>query len=105
MRRRAPAACVAAPRAAVIKSFDFTFGFCIPNSTNSWEAIYEVPEMSDELRRDMIAYPFETQSDSFYFVKVRALLCTKYGVHWVRVVAQPDHPQHVLVISCLCGAG
>jgi hypothetical protein len=28
-------------RDILIKSFDFNFGFCIPNSTNTWEAIYE----------------------------------------------------------------
>ncbi len=31
----------------LVKSYDFTFGFCIPNSTNSWEAIYDVPAYSD----------------------------------------------------------
>ena len=52
----------------LIKSFDFTFGFVIPNSVNSWEAIYDVPELPPELVEDMIAFPWETQSDSFYFV-------------------------------------
>lgn len=52
----------------LIKSFDFTFGFVIPNSTNTWEALYDVPELPQELVEDMIANPWETQSDSFYFV-------------------------------------
>ena len=26
----------------LIRSYDFNFGFCIPGSTNSWEAIYSV---------------------------------------------------------------
>jgi len=52
----------------LIKSFDFTFGFVIPNSVNTWEAIYDVPELPPELVEDMIANPWETQSDSFYFV-------------------------------------
>jgi hypothetical protein len=52
----------------LIKSFDFTFGFCMPNSTNNWGAIYEVPELPQELVEDMINNPWETQSDSFYFV-------------------------------------
>lgn len=55
-------------RDILIKSFDFTFGFCIPNSTNSWEAIYDVPELPQALIDDMIDFPWETQSDSFYFV-------------------------------------
>merc|ERR1712216_481030 len=52
----------------LIKSFDFTFGFVIPNSVNTWEAIYDVPELPPELVEDMISFPWETQSDSFYFV-------------------------------------
>eukprot|EP01052_Picozoa_sp_SAG31_P018838 SAG31_NODE_1350_length_8681_cov_14.408879_6_plen_137_part_00 len=32
----------------LIKSFDFTFPFCIPNSTNSWEAVYELPKLTEE---------------------------------------------------------
>jgi len=52
----------------LIRSYDFEFGFCIPNSNNSWEAIYDMPEMEPELIEDMIAFPWETQSDSFYFV-------------------------------------
>jgi hypothetical protein len=52
----------------LIKSFDFTFGFCIPNSTNSWEAIYDMPKLSEEEKQDIIANPYQTKSDSFYFV-------------------------------------
>ena len=29
---------------ALMKSYDFNFSFCIPNSTNEWEAIYSLPE-------------------------------------------------------------
>ncbi len=36
-------------RDILIKSFDFSFGFCIPNSTNSWEAIYDMPELPPDL--------------------------------------------------------
>ena len=55
-------------RDQLIKSFDFNFGFCIPNSTNTWEAIYDMPPLDPELKELMIANPWETQSDSFYFV-------------------------------------
>lgn len=27
----------------VIKSYEFSFGFCIPNSTNTLEVIYDLP--------------------------------------------------------------
>jgi hypothetical protein len=88
-----------------------TRSFCIPNTTNTWEAIYELPDLEPELMevphthalqlsvshscraraspcaplavrshstlalrpfssrfQDMINNPWETQSDSFYFV-------------------------------------
>ena len=41
---------------------------CIPNSTNTWEAIYEMPALDPALKQQMIDNPWETQSDSFYFV-------------------------------------
>lgn len=34
-------------RNRLIKSFDFSFPLCIPNSTNEWESIYEMPKISD----------------------------------------------------------
>eukprot|EP01086_Lenisia_limosa_P015487 TRINITY_DN4993_c0_g1_i1.p1 TRINITY_DN4993_c0_g1~~TRINITY_DN4993_c0_g1_i1.p1 ORF type:complete len:199 (-),score=12.94 TRINITY_DN4993_c0_g1_i1:56-652(-) len=67
----------------LIKSFDFDLGFCIPNSSNNLEAIYEVPKMSSSMKRDMVLRPYNTRSDSFYFVNdtlimwggARSLLC------------------------------
>ena len=35
-------------RDKLLKSFDFEFGFCIPNSKNTVEHIYEFPELSPE---------------------------------------------------------
>ena len=32
----------------LIKSFDFDFGFCMPNTTNTCEQIYEMPELSPQ---------------------------------------------------------
>jgi hypothetical protein len=55
-------------REKLIKSFDFTFGFCIPNSTNSWEAIYDMPKLSPEEEVEIVNHPYQTRSDSFYFV-------------------------------------
>lgn len=33
----------------LIKSFDFTFPFCIPKSTNTWTSEYELPPMDAAL--------------------------------------------------------
>merc|ERR1712178_554655 len=64
-------------REKLIKSFDFTFGFCIPNSTNSWEAIYEMPDLTPEEEKDLIDNPYETKSDSFYFVNDQLIMHNK----------------------------
>ncbi|KAK4877766.1 hypothetical protein RN001_010272 [Aquatica leii] len=55
-------------RDKLLKTFDFEFGFCIPYSKNTCEHIYEFPNLPPELITEMIASPFETRSDSFYFV-------------------------------------
>jgi hypothetical protein len=58
----------------LIKSFEFKFDFCIPNSTNTWETIYEIPEISEEIKEQMIEAPWETKSDSFYFVENKLIM-------------------------------
>jgi len=55
-------------RNKLLKSFVFTFPFCIPNTSNEWEAIYDVPKLDKETIEEMITNPFEAKSDSFYFV-------------------------------------
>ncbi|CAK9295036.1 unnamed protein product [Gordionus sp. m RMFG-2023] len=55
-------------RDTLIKSFDFDFGFCIPNTVNTCEHIYEMPKMTHHQIRDMVKNPYETKSDSYYFV-------------------------------------
>ena len=32
----------------LVRVYDFPFGFVIPGSTNSWEAIYDVPSYTKE---------------------------------------------------------
>uniref|UniRef100_A0AAF5DDW6 GMP_PDE_delta domain-containing protein n=1 Tax=Strongyloides stercoralis TaxID=6248 RepID=A0AAF5DDW6_STRER len=61
----------------LLKSFDFDFGFCIPNSKNTCEHIYHFPKLSDQLIEEMIANPYETRSDSFYFVDNQLIMHNK----------------------------
>ncbi|XP_062873026.1 protein unc-119 homolog A isoform X2 [Trichomycterus rosablanca] len=61
----------------LLKSFDFEFGFCIPSSKNTCEHIYEFPPLSEELINEMIRHPYETQSDSFYFVDNKLVMHNK----------------------------
>ncbi|XP_043477115.1 protein unc-119 homolog [Leptopilina heterotoma] len=64
-------------RDRLLKTFDFEFGFCIPNSKNTCEHIYEFPTLPADLIAEMIANPFETRSDSFYFVDNRLIMHNK----------------------------
>ncbi|XP_049588625.1 protein unc-119 homolog B-like [Syngnathus scovelli] len=64
-------------RDRLLKSFDFDFGFCIPNSRNTCEHIYEFPQLSESLVRQMVNCPYETRSDSFYFVENRLVMHNK----------------------------
>lgn len=88
-------------RDRLLKTFDFDFGYCIPHSKNTCEHIYEFPTLPDELSKflfnpnldgrkplmtkslsfvaveEMIANPFETRSDSFYFVENRLVMHNK----------------------------
>ncbi|XP_070491046.1 protein unc-119 homolog B [Chironomus tepperi] len=61
----------------LLKTFDFNFGYCIPNSRNTCEHIYEFPTLPQDLIDQMIANPFETRSDSFYFVDNKLVLHNK----------------------------
>ncbi|RWS20450.1 protein unc-119 B-like protein [Leptotrombidium deliense] len=60
-----------------LKTFDFEFGFCIPNSKNTCEHIYEFPVLTTELCEEMINNPFETRSDSYYFVDNKLVMHNK----------------------------
>jgi len=64
-------------RDQLVKSFDFEFGFCIPSSVNTWEAVYDMPPLSETLIMDMINNPHETKSDSFYFVNNTLIMHNK----------------------------
>jgi len=64
-------------RNKLLKTFDFEFGFCIPHSKNTCEHIYKFPNLDPELIKEMIQHPFETKSDSFYFVEDRLVMHNK----------------------------
>ena len=61
----------------LIKSFEFKFDFCIPNSVNTWEYIYTIPEIDSETKKEMINDPWNTRSDSFYFVGDKLIMHNK----------------------------
>lgn len=61
----------------LVKTFEFKFDFCMPNSVNEWETLYEIPELDPELKQQMIDYPWETKSDSYYFVEGKLIIHNK----------------------------
>eukprot|EP01039_Chlorochromonas_danica_P001988 gene1988-2169_t len=71
-------------RDKLVKSFDFSFGFCIPGSTNTWDSVYSLPPLSEELITEMIENPYETKSDSFYFVNGKLIMHNKASYRYVR---------------------
>ncbi|KAI1884801.1 hypothetical protein AGOR_G00230240 [Albula goreensis] len=58
----------------LLKTFDFEIGFCIPYSRNTCEHIYTLPELDSDTVDEMIANPFETKSDSFYFANNKLIM-------------------------------
>lgn len=52
----------------LIKSFDFSFGFCIPGSINNWDSVYSLPPLSEELSK------FSIQISFFMFFLINFIL-------------------------------
>ena len=66
---------------SLLKSYDFNFHFCIPNSVNEWESNYDVPKLSE---RQIAKIAQEgTVSDSFYFVGNELIMHTKASYAYV----------------------
>ena len=58
----------------VIRSYEFKFGFVIPSSTNTWEFIYDLPELTPEEAKQIIKAPWEVKSDSFFFADGKLII-------------------------------
>lgn len=62
----------------LIRSFDFSFPFCAPDSENEWDAQYVLDEpLAPEVIADMVANPFSVTSDSYYFVDGQLIMHNK----------------------------
>lgn len=64
-------------KTTLLKSFDFNLEFCMPGSSNTWEVIYEMPTIPQQTKDEMIADPWQTKSDSFYFVENKIIMHNK----------------------------
>lgn len=61
-------------RGQCIREFSFKFGFVIPNSTNSWEFVYDLPDLTEEVLNEIVKSPWEVKSDSFFFADGRLMI-------------------------------
>ena len=61
-------------RGKVIRDYSFKFGFVIPNSTNSWEFVYDLPHLTEEEKAEISAAPWEVKSDSFFFAEGKLMI-------------------------------
>ena len=64
-------------RGQILSEFEFNFPFCVPKSTNEWQYVYQLPELSPELQQEMVDAPNETHSDSFFFSEGRLIVHNK----------------------------
>ena len=64
-------------RGKVIREYAFKFGFIIPNSTNNWDFVYELPQLSAEDEKEIIEAPWEVKSDSFFFAEDKLIIHTR----------------------------
>ncbi|OMJ95811.1 hypothetical protein SteCoe_705 [Stentor coeruleus] len=61
-------------RQNLLQSYDFTIDFMMPNSVNSHEFIYDLPALPKDMVIDMVGNPYETKSDSFFFVEDKLIM-------------------------------
>ncbi|KAJ3318275.1 hypothetical protein HDV06_000718 [Boothiomyces sp. JEL0866] len=66
----------------LLRSYDFTFGFCIPNTVNTWESSYEMPELDKDTKNEIIKEG-NVVSDSFYFIDNKLVLQNKASYSYV----------------------
>lgn len=71
---------------ALMKSYDFNFHFCIPGSTNEWEAIYDMPKLSEREVQSLIEHG--SVSDSFYFVDGKLIMHNKASYSYTDAVSE-----------------
>lgn len=69
----------------LMKSYDFNFSFCIPNSTNEWEAIYDLPSLNEREVQSLMEHG--SSSDSFYFVNGKLIMHNKARYQYVDAAA------------------
>jgi len=76
----------------LMKSYDFNFNFCIPNSSNEWEAVYEMPQLTEAQVQEIVKHG--SQSDSFYFVGTKLIMHNKAHYSYTEAGATENKQNH-----------
>ncbi|EGR32801.1 hypothetical protein IMG5_070320 [Ichthyophthirius multifiliis] len=79
----------------IIQSYEFKFPFCIPDTVNDWESIYDVPILDEKLVQEMINSPWKTKSDSFYFVENELVMHNKAEYNYSPIDFSDDDEQNL----------
>lgn len=64
----------------LFRTFDFTLGYCMPNSSNSHEVLYELPQLSPRASSNLARHPVSI--DTFFFAGER-LVRAQCPLCWV----------------------
>ena len=51
----------------LLKVYDMEFGYCMPDSVNSWECMLTLPEIPDKEIDEIVKNPWKYTSDTFFF--------------------------------------
>ena len=58
----------------LLKNYDYTLFSVKSTGINTWDVVFTLPKFSVELQNEMINSPWETTSDTFYFIDERLIL-------------------------------
>ena len=64
-------------RDRLLSNFEFKFPFCMGKSKNEIEFVYDLPKFTEQDKQEIIAAPYEQQSDSFFFVNGALIIHNK----------------------------
>ena len=61
----------------VIREYDFDFPFVMPDSTNEWDFVYDLPQLEPADMNEIVESPWEVKSDSYFFAEGKLIIHTR----------------------------
>lgn len=66
----------------LLSGFEFKFPYCIPNSKNDFEFVYDLPRLNEQEKQELIDNPWETKSDSLFFANGQLIIHNKAAYNY-----------------------